>query len=101
AAPTTPGPLNGVAGFYPISAVQAPVLTHNALYRYHIFNSPRPWIFSQWYLAPAVRPVDMEKTIVLLGCMGGAGLALLLLGIVFDPKSLSHGLSVRAPSPRN
>ncbi len=71
--------LNGSAAMRPISIVQAPVLTQAALTRYHIFNSPRPWPISQWYLSEQARPVDLGKTIALLAAGGGLGLGLMFV----------------------
>jgi hypothetical protein len=64
----------------PISIVQGPVLTQAALPRFHVFNAPRPWIFSQWYLPEQARPVDLGPTMALLAAASGLGMALMCLG---------------------
>jgi hypothetical protein len=50
-----------------------------AVHKYHVLNSLRPWWASQWYLAPADRPVDLLGTLVLLSATAFAGLGLLTL----------------------
>jgi hypothetical protein len=93
AAPSSPGPLNLTVALFPTSAAQMPVVTRQALNKYHIFNAPRPWIFSQWYLSEQARPVDMPATIELLG---GAALAGLLLAAA---GSRSRRKQVAQPGP--
>jgi hypothetical protein len=80
AAPGAPGPLNGTLSIWPTIALQQPALTKLTLDHYQIFNSPRPWVFSQRYLAPAARPVDLGGTIGLLASLGLAGFVLQLVG---------------------
>jgi hypothetical protein len=70
------------------------VVTQQSLKRYHIFNSFRPWIFSQWYLAEEVRPVDMTRTIQLLAVIGFGGLVLMRLGGFLQRRICTH-----LPSP--
>src|SRR5262249_6770045 len=38
-----------------------------AVRKYHVLNSLRPWWISQWYLLPEERPVDLPATGSLLG----------------------------------
>jgi hypothetical protein len=80
AAPGAPGPLNATLSMWPTFATLQPAYTKLALEHYYIFNSPRPWIFCQWYLTPDARPVDLGATIGLLASLGLAGFALQLVG---------------------
>jgi hypothetical protein len=80
ASPLGPGALNGTAGMLPTLALQRPILTEQSLHRYHIYNAPRPWVFSQWYLTEGDRPVDLARTIALLAVLGAIGLMLALVG---------------------
>jgi hypothetical protein len=50
-----------------------------AVHRYHVFASLRPWWISQQYLAPKDRPVDLVRTLALLLTASGLGLGLMLL----------------------
>lgn len=51
----------------------------DAVKRYHVFASFRPWLLSQGYLAPAERPVDLVQTVLLL--LGTASLGLIVMTI--------------------
>src|SRR5262249_6425298 len=80
AGPGGPRGLNGAVSCAPTFALQRPVTTRQGLRLYHIFSAPRPWIFSQWYLAADSRPVDLARTAALLAALGGTGLVLLAAG---------------------
>jgi hypothetical protein len=75
----TPGPLNAAITFWPAVGLQQPLMTQNALRRYHVFNAPRPWVVSQWYLREETRPVDLVRTIAALLALASIG-SLLMLG---------------------
>jgi hypothetical protein len=51
-----------------------------AVHRYHVFSSLRPWWISQQYLTPNERPVALGETLALLAGMAALGLALMLFG---------------------
>jgi hypothetical protein len=51
-----------------------------AVRRYRVLNSLRPWWISQQYLSPAERPVAIGPTIALLGAIAASGLLLMLWG---------------------
>jgi hypothetical protein len=74
ASPCAPGPLNGALGVWPTYNLEVPIATQNAVHHYHIFNAPRPWVFSQWYLAEEARPVNLGNSIYLLASLGALGL---------------------------
>jgi hypothetical protein len=80
AAPGAPGPLNATLSMWPTYAALQPAYTRLALDQYEIFNSPRPWVFCQWYLPPDARPVDLGSTLSFLASLGLVGFALLLVG---------------------
>jgi hypothetical protein len=82
-APGTPGTLNGVASLLPTFCLQQPHVMKQAVSRYHIYNTPRPWMFSQWYLAEEARPVDLGNTMRLLAGLGAVGLLLMGPGVVY------------------
>jgi len=84
-----PGPLNTAASFLPAGCLQQPIITKQVARRYHIFNAPRPWPLSQWYLPPDSRPVDLGRTMELLMVLGLAGLALM---VWFRPRLLPREL---------
>ena len=56
----------------------------DAVHKYHVLNSLRPWWISQWYLAPAARPVDLGATVVLLSLLLLGGVSGLALGLRFS-----------------
>jgi hypothetical protein len=63
----------------------------NTLNYYHIFNAPRPWVFSQWYLTPEARPVDLAQTIELLALIAASGLLLMFIGTaLFSPLPIGE-----------
>ncbi len=45
-----------------------------AVRRYHVFSSLRPWWLSQLYLVPSERPVDLPGTVLLFCGLAAAGL---------------------------
>jgi hypothetical protein len=50
-----------------------------AVHYYQIFNSLRPWWAAQWHLPAEERPVDLERTLKLLGVLSALGLGLMLV----------------------
>jgi hypothetical protein len=70
----------------------------DAVRRYHILNSLRPWWISQWYLDPGERPVNLTGALlVLLGILGSgllllrrAGLEPLILSSPQVPRALAE-----------
>jgi hypothetical protein len=84
-----PGPLNAAICFWPATGLQQPLLTQNALKRYHIFNSLRPWIVSQTYLDADVRPVNLLATATFLIVVGFFGLFLTFQS--FNPEPTATG----------
>jgi hypothetical protein len=76
ASPAGTGPLTALSNLVWTAFESGP----EAVRRYHVLNSLRPWWISQWYLPPAERPVDLMATSVLLGGVLLAGLALMLAG---------------------
>jgi hypothetical protein len=52
----------------------------DAVRRYRVLNSFRPWWIAQRYLRPDERPVDIGTTAVVFGLMAGCGLLLLIFG---------------------
>jgi hypothetical protein len=48
--------------------------SRDAVERYHVFASFRPWWLSQSYLTPAERPVDLARTVILLLGAASGGL---------------------------
>jgi hypothetical protein len=77
--------LPGLYSFYPMLLVahveQFERQSKEAVERYHVFSSLRPWCISQQYLSAQERPVAMGSTLALLAVMGAVGLALLALGL--------------------
>jgi hypothetical protein len=57
-----------------------------AVRKYHVLNSFRPWWASLRYLDRKSRPVDLSKTLILLAALGGAGVALVAIGIAGDRR---------------
>ncbi len=53
----------------------------DAVHRYHVLNSFRPWWANQWYLPPAARPVDLAATAALLAALLLGGLGAVTLGL--------------------
>jgi hypothetical protein len=53
----------------------------NAIHKYHILNSFRPWWISQQYLHADERPIDIGRSAALLLLLAVAGLALLLVSL--------------------
>jgi hypothetical protein len=88
--PAWPGMLTSVVGntalpmpLQPVSACSTMQLSGSALgihqykdavERYHVFASFRPWWLSQRYLAPAERPVDLARTVLLFLSTASLGL---------------------------
>jgi hypothetical protein len=77
-------PETGVPGLYSFHPTLLVALmkqyenqSKEAVGRYHVFSSLRPWWISQQYLSAEERPVAMGPTLALLAVMGAAGLALL------------------------
>jgi hypothetical protein len=93
--PMGPGALNTVTTIRPAAQLQMPVLMQGAVQKYHIFRSPRPWVFSQWYLAERDRPVDLSGTLA-LGL--GAALAGVVLAAVGCWAASRPGLPDSEPS---
>jgi hypothetical protein len=88
AAAQAPGPLNGAVSLWPASAVQHAVFSKFVSSRYHIFDAPRPWVISLWYLAEDARPVDLARTIGLLAALGLGGFAFAFAGASRSSRSL-------------
>jgi hypothetical protein len=88
AGPGSLGALNVTVSYGPTFLVQRPVITQQGLQRYHIYSAPRPWVFSQWYLAEDARPVDLARTAGLLAGLGCVGLVLVLGGCRTRPLAL-------------
>jgi hypothetical protein len=61
------------------STMHGPVQYLEAVERYHVFASFRPWWLSQLYLTPEERPVDMARTLLLLLAVGSLGLGLMVV----------------------
>ncbi len=80
AMPVGPAPVVAVSSMRMSTVPQNMEAMQAACGRYHIFNAFRPWWASQGYLAPADRPVDLERTLVLLLALIGGGLGLMLIG---------------------
>jgi hypothetical protein len=83
-----------------ISTVRLAGLAHgihqykDAVRRYHVFASFRPWVLSQSYLAPADRPVDLLRTALLL--LGTTALGLVLM--IGSARMCARGLWVLPPT---
>jgi hypothetical protein len=86
------GPLSAACNMRPALIVQTTVLYREAATRYHVFSSLRPWWVSQQYLPAEERPVDLPRTVALLGLAMTLGLLLLILGCrgVSRPAAAPH-----------
>jgi hypothetical protein len=69
-------PLTMVSGLQ-LATNHIPAQHRGAVERYHVFASFRPWWVSQRYLAPEDRPVDLERTLLLLLGIGALGLGMM------------------------
>jgi hypothetical protein len=94
ACPLAPAPLNVTLAWWPTAAAQRGPLTHGSLPLYHIYNAPRPWFASQWYLAEERRPVDLVRTIEFLVACGLGGLVLMLAGVRLRGGAAARGLAI-------
>jgi hypothetical protein len=56
--------------------------------KYHFLNSFRPWWISQRFLAPAERPVDLLRTVLLLLAVGMAGALALATALRYSAPAL-------------
>jgi hypothetical protein len=68
-----------VTALLPTLQLQQPAGMQQVLANNHIYNAPRPWVFSQWYLAEDARPVNLGRTLALLLGLGVMGLVLMLV----------------------
>lgn len=59
--------------------------------RYQVLRSFRPWWSSQRFLPPEQRPVDFERTLLLLGSMSVGGLALMRVGVRSEYRKVANG----------
>ncbi len=78
--PLAPGPLAGDSAYLLTATGHGINQYRGAVRRYHVFGGFRPWWLSQRYLAPGERPVDLERTVLLLAGVGFGGLGLMLAG---------------------
>jgi hypothetical protein len=62
-----------------------------AVERYHVLNSLRPWWISQQYLPVEERPVDLYGTAALLLGIGVAGILLCLTSFSGEGRLVRHG----------
>ena len=61
------------------SAERVKMFYRQSVHRYQIFTSFRPWWAGQWHLPEEDRPVDIARTLVLLGLLSVLGLGLMLV----------------------
>jgi hypothetical protein len=79
--PHTMAPVSSAAAAPLRAPVHLRTQYQTAVKRYQVFASLRPWWISQTYLSPAERPVGLMPTVAILLGLGGAGFALIVLGL--------------------
>jgi hypothetical protein len=77
-APGIHGALTAACDFAPSSVLRSLEWHEWAADHYLVYRSLRPWWAWQWSLAPEERPVDLGKTLWLLGAVSLLGLGLML-----------------------
>jgi hypothetical protein len=62
----------------------------DAVRRYRVLNSIRPWWISQQYLPPAERPIAIGPTALLFGVLASIGIVMVVFGMRSEPDSESQ-----------